>query len=83
MSEIWSDTNRFSQTGYSASTIFPKRENYKSQEAFDDDMEKANYRESNHLDWMNEERISVREDEFYDDLCDCDALEYDCWESDY
>lgn len=60
MNEIWSDTNRFNQSGYSASTIFPKRENYLDETLFNEDLELANLREESHQDWLEEERRDYR-----------------------
>ena len=58
----WSDTNRFSQTGYSAPTIFPEAHNYINKEFFVEDLAKAQSRQESHLEWVWEERMEARRD---------------------
>lgn len=57
---IWSDDNRFLQTGYSAPTIFPKIENYQNKDLFYVDHALAQTREESHLDWLDDERYEAR-----------------------
>ncbi len=59
MSTIWSDTNRFSQSGYSGKTIFPRKENYTNLFIFEEDLCKAEEREQNHIEWLEEERYEA------------------------
>jgi outer membrane translocation and assembly module TamA len=60
---VWTNTNRFSQTGYSAPTIFPELKNYNGDiEAFEEDLKKAQERDESHLDWLQEERREARLD---------------------
>lgn len=56
MKPVWSDTNRFSMTGYSAPTIFPEAHHYVNKELFMEDLIKANARQESHLTWEWEER---------------------------
>lgn len=56
----WSTENRFSQTGYSAPTIFPLKENYDDEEAYSIDLAKAELREESHLDWLFEQQQEQR-----------------------
>lgn len=56
----WSDTNRFSQTGYSAPTIFPQVQNYVDIAAWIEDYTKAVARQNSHLEWVWEERQEAR-----------------------
>lgn len=49
---MWNDRNRFSQTGYSEETIFPKKEDYEDKVLFEKDIKKAIEREANHLEWL-------------------------------
>jgi hypothetical protein len=60
MSAQWNDHNRFNQTGYSAPTIFPKKENYSNLFVFEDDLHKAESREQSHQEWLQEERYEAR-----------------------
>ncbi len=60
----WSDTNRFNQTGYSASTLFPKPENYKSIEAYEEDYLKAEKREQDHQEFLEELREEYRQEQY-------------------
>ena len=53
--EPWSDTNRFSQTGYSAKTLFPRKENYIDIRIYLADLALATTREESHVDWLWEE----------------------------
>ena len=66
----WSDTNRFNQLGYSASTIFPVESNYENKEYYLIDLDNASYREENHNEWMDELRLEAAEEAY------CD--EYEC-----
>jgi hypothetical protein len=66
--EIWNDDNRFNQTGYSASTIFPIKENYINIENYNIDLAKANLREESHLDWLEEEISEAKRDAYYESL---------------
>lgn len=78
--EKWTDTNRFNQTGYSAGTLFPLKENYKDQKLFEEDLGKAQMREEAHIEFVQEQRDEWLEELRMDaDKCDCD---YDCDEDD-
>ena len=59
---IWSDTNRFNQSGYSAPTIFPEASNYKDLSLYAEDLAKAEARQESHLEWVWEEREEARID---------------------
>lgn len=59
---VWSDTNRFNQSGYSAPTIFPEAHNYINKEFFIEDLSKAQARQESHLEWVLEEREEARID---------------------
>lgn len=65
-SKPWNDNNRFNQTGYSASTLFPIRENYKNKNLYLEDLEKARYREENHQEFLDDLREEYREEEYRD-----------------
>jgi len=65
-SKPWNDNNRFNQTGYSASTLFPIRENYKNKKLYLEDLEKARYREENHQEFLDDLREEYREEEYRD-----------------
>lgn len=58
----WNDKNRYSQTGYSAPTIFPIYENYIDKRLFDIDDEKAYSREEARREWLAEEYEEGRRD---------------------
>lgn len=57
---MWSDSNRFNQAGYSGSTIFPKKENYKDLDKYEEDLAKANDREWFHQEFLEELREEYR-----------------------
>ena len=57
---IWSDENRFNQTGYSAPTRFPDIKNYENPLYYLADMEQAEKREQNHQEWLEDERYEAR-----------------------
>lgn len=63
MIEPWSDTNRYSQTGYSSPTIFPHPENYQDKYLFFLDLAKAQQRETSRQEWLWEERAEARLEE--------------------
>lgn len=54
--KAWSDSNRFTQEGYSAPTHWPEAYNYTDLDKFQDDMIKAINREQSHREWMEDER---------------------------
>lgn len=60
---VWSDSNRYSQTGYSAPTQFPEARNYENLNWFLKDMHKAVRRERSHREWCEEERAEYRIEE--------------------
>jgi hypothetical protein len=60
--EPWSDTNRFSQSGYSSPTVFPQAENYTDLTLYAIDLAKAEKRQEAHLDWAWEEYAEARQD---------------------
>jgi hypothetical protein len=60
--ERWSDNNRFSQTGYSAPTIFPEASNYIDLKIYAEDLAKAEARQESHLDWVWEEYQDARQE---------------------
>lgn len=61
--KVWSDNPsigiRFNQTGYSGSTIFPLKENYTNLFLYEEDLCKAEEREQNHREWIEEERYEA------------------------
>ena len=63
MTQIWSDTNRYSQTGYSSPTIFPQPENYLDKLAFAEDLALAQARDDSRQEWLWEERAEARLEE--------------------
>ncbi len=71
----WSDTNRFSQTGYSASTIFPKKKYYTDPLKYEEDLKSANAREESHQEFLYDLKM-----EYQEDRCNCD---YDDCDDDY
>lgn len=80
----WSDDNRFNQTGYSAGTLMPKRENYKSEKAFEEDLKAAEWREQSHQEWLDELRHDYEEERRYNAHCDDeDCCDEDCDDEDY
>lgn len=58
----WSDTNRYSQTGYSSPTVWPTAGNYASLELWAIDYDRALRREQSHQDWLDEERYYAHEE---------------------
>lgn len=54
--KTWSNSNRFSQTGYSAPTEWPEAHNYTDLDKFQEDVIKAIEREQSHREWMEDER---------------------------
>jgi len=50
----WDDYNRFNQTGYSGSTIYPQEEHYTNKRLFIEDFDKAEAREELHLEFLEE-----------------------------
>jgi hypothetical protein len=77
MLEVWSNTNRFSQTGYSAGTIFPEIQNYgDDMVAFEEDLAKAERREESHKEWLEDEYREARIEALMErDACRADAYE--------
>jgi hypothetical protein len=65
---MWSSHNRFNQTGYSSPTVFPKQENYCCMRDYLEDRDKAVARESTRKDWLEEQRLEAKEDEYYESL---------------
>ena len=59
---MWSDTNRFNQSGYSAPTVFPQAENYTDLTLYAIDLAKAEKRQESHLDWAWEEYQEARQE---------------------
>ena len=49
MSTVWSDTNRYVQSGYSGKTIFPRKENYTNLFLYEEDLCKAAHTTVNDL----------------------------------
>ena len=62
----WNDDNRFNQTGYSGATLFPLEENYIDKGAYLDDLDKAEAREVNHLEFIEELKEDARMDAMHD-----------------
>lgn len=60
--EPWSDTNRYSQTGYSAPTQWPTAGNYHNLELWAIDYASALKRERSHQEWMEEESLEYRQE---------------------
>lgn len=56
----WSDTNRFSQSGYSSPTVFPQAENYTDLTLYAIDLAKAEKRQKSHLDWVYDEALDAK-----------------------
>lgn len=67
MTEAWSDTNRFNQSGYSAPTNFPEPKNYDDLDLFMYDMGLAILREKVHREWLLEEKEEARIDAMIQD----------------
>ena len=59
----WNDNNRFSQTGYSAKTLMPLEENYINKMLYIEDIGKAEWRESSHLEFLEELQQEAKEDQ--------------------
>lgn len=60
--EPWSDTNRFSQSGYSTPTVFPQAKNYRNLMLYIEDLDKAEARQESHLEWLWEENMEARQE---------------------
>lgn len=60
MIPVWSNTNRFSQSGYSSPTVFPQSENYTNKTLWAIDYTESLMREQSHQDWLDEEREEAR-----------------------
>lgn len=73
---VWNDENRYSQTGYSAPTIWPMSGNYTSNLAWAIDYAAALKRENAHQEWLDDEegwhsytlQIRQREADELDDI---------------
>lgn len=76
--ENWSDTNRFNQSGYSAITIFPQKENYTNEDLYNEDLAKANEREEAHQEFLYDLREEHRMEDRCCDYEDCDEDYEDC-----
>lgn len=61
VSGTWNDIHRFNQTGYSASTQFPKKENYIDKNLYRKDMDNALVREEYHQDFLQDQRDEYHE----------------------
>lgn len=60
--EVWSDTHRYNQTGYSSPTIWPAAGNYHSLTNWAIDYDKALRREESRQDWLDEEYLEARQE---------------------
>lgn len=82
MLEVWTNINRFNQTGYSAGTIFPEIQNYgEDMKAFEEDMKKAESRQETHNEWLEDEYREARIEALMErDMCRAD--DYECYEKD-
>lgn len=60
--EPWSDTNRYSQTGYSSPTIWPTAGNYTDIQLWAIDYAAALKRERSHQEWLEEESLEYRQE---------------------
>lgn len=58
--EPWSDYNRFSQSGYSAPTVWPCIGNYVSTDIYLKDYQKALDREATRSEWLEDEAYEAR-----------------------
>ena len=67
---MWSDTNRYNQTNYSGPTIFPVESNYTNPAAFEQDYKRAQRREENHQEFMNDLRLEAQEEAYYEEYGD-------------
>lgn len=54
------DTHRYDQTGYSAPTIWPQSNHYTDKLLWIEDYAKAEAREANRQDWLEEEAYEAR-----------------------
>lgn len=61
LTPVWSDNNRFNQTGYSGKTIFPIESNYKDKSLYEEDYTLAYHREESHADWLLEQEEEYRQ----------------------
>lgn len=75
--EPWSDSNRFSQNGYSNPTIWPCVGNYADRTAYLEDYQKALNRESSRTEWLWEQEQEARE-EWYEYQQEVKADREDC-----
>jgi hypothetical protein len=82
--EKWSDNNRFNQTGYSARTLFPLKENYVNMEFYEADLKAAQRREESHQEFLEELRMEAAEEQWcIDNECECDCeKDPECCEED-
>lgn len=62
MIEVWADTNRFNQSGYSSPTLFPIASNYSNLQLYAEDLVKAEARQESHLEWVWEEECEARQE---------------------
>jgi len=56
----WNDHNRFNQTGYSAPTLIPQEEDYTDTRLYLDDLMKAEAREVDHREFIEELREDAK-----------------------
>jgi len=81
--EKWTDTNRFDQSGYSAKTLFPNKEDYVNMEFYESDLKAAQFREESHQEFLEEMRADHAEEQWcMDHGCECDDEEDECDEED-
>lgn len=59
----WTDNNRFNQTGYSASTLFPREEDYVNKMLYMEDLDKAEQRELVRDEWLEELRMDAQDEQ--------------------
>jgi uncharacterized protein related to proFAR isomerase len=58
----WNDYNRFNQSGYSSPTVFPLEENYRNKRLYIADLDRAEEREVNHLEFIEELKEDALQD---------------------
>ena len=63
MTSVWSDTNRFSQTGYSSPTLFPDPRLYEDLSLYLADIHLAVSREQSRREWLEDELAEYRLEE--------------------
>jgi len=68
---VWTDDNRFNQTGYSGATIFPEPSDYIDKKLFEEDLKKAKYREESHREFLDDLREETRMEAVCETRGDC------------